>query len=308
MKIKPPKLVGLNEYIASSNPWALLDPINDNLYPSIVKDYFNDGNRARFFVSNNYVLGELHRFGEQPFWTLSSNKTLGIAHIEEAEKIVRNVDPSFSDIRMLSRNNIEDLKETGQWEASPEPSRYYPYIYDVQATKEMQGRKYASLRRQVNKFNRLYSDQARVVSYTAASDLIPILPQIEALFSDWLLFGNHTAEEIEGESLGFGSFLSLHFNKTFRKPLVIAIFYGPKLVGISVNDLVSPLSAINIYQFSNLNLEGISYYMFHLTAELLHQRGITTLNFQEDCGNKGLAEFKQRLSPILVPELYKLRF
>ena len=83
--------------------------------------------------------------------------------------------------------------------------------------------------------------------------------------------------------------------------------YKDKIVGISINDIVDKNVAINLYFFCNLNMTGISHYLFYITNKHLYESGVSELNFQEDRGSIGLRRFKKLLRPFEINKMVSLQ-
>jgi hypothetical protein len=162
--------------------------------------------------------------------------------------------------------------------------------------------KHATFRRYVRKFKSLYENDMTLKVYTDDSDN-EFNDEILNLYRDWLEFGDLKELDLEEETLSFMNYLNLRGTNAYRKPYKLVVRYKGNIVGISINDIVSKNCAINFYMFSNLNLTGISHFIFHETNRLLLELGVTELNFQEDLGEKGLRQFKKRLRPISIYEM-----
>lgn len=294
------KIYNLQEY-CNLKPWRLLDPRNDNLYPAIVKDEANYNNEAKFIINNDLVIGSLNRKKHGNYWTLGANKTITADDIVEASKIARKIDMTFDTFTLVSKAKIADNLPS-YIDLKPSRPEEYEYIYDTSKIADMSSSSFSTFRRYVKKFEKLYKDNVTIDVVQDDSDKAYNSELLE-LYRDWLEFAGLSEKELDQETISFMNYLDLRMPNSYHQPYKIIVRYKGKVVAISINDIVPKNSAINFYMFSNLNLTGISHFIFHETNRQLNKMGITELNFQEDLGNKGLRQFKKRLRPISVYEL-----
>lgn len=294
------KIYNLSEY-CEQKPWRLLDPRNDNLYPALIKDEANYNNEARFMINKNVVIGKLSRKKYGQFWTLGSKKLITAKDIVEASKIAKKIDSSFNNFVLVSKAKIDknlpdhiELKASGRHESG--------YIYSTKKIAHMHSARHATFRRYVKKFKNIYENDLQIEVHRDDGDS-KHNKELLNLYHDWLDFAGLSEHDLEEETLSFMNYLNLRDSGAYRKPYKIIVRYKGKIVGISINDIVSKDSAINFYMFSNLNLTGISHFIFHETNRHLREMGIKELNFQEDLGDIGLRQFKKRLRPISVYEM-----
>lgn len=286
------------------NPWQLLDPCNDNLYPAIIKDEANHNNEARFFILDNLVVGHLSRQKHGRFWTLGKNQKITAEEIIDASNLAKKIDSSFNGFSLVSKKMLSSTPSDFISLRSSSPNEY-EYIYDTHKIAIMKESGHATLRRYVNKFKKLYSDSITIEIYEDDADK-RFNDELMNLYQDWLHFSGLSSEALKQETTSFTNYLNLRLKNSYHKPFKIIMRYKGKIVGISINDIVPVNSAINFYMFCNLNLTGISYFMFHETNRLLHEKGIKEFNFQEDLGNTGLQKFKKMLKPKDIYELVEV--
>jgi hypothetical protein len=179
------------------------------------------------------------------------------------------------------------------------------YIYSTKLSTRLLGSEYAKLRREISRFNGLYSDSLQIIRSNQCLNEQKKQLYTE-LFTSWCEFGVHDSRSSIDEKLTFQNFIGLTDYKSFKESIIIEIWYKDRLVGFSVNDIVSDNFAINYFHITNLNLSGISYYLFYATCIELENKGVEYLNFQEDCGLIGLREFKNHLKPFNVENQYKI--
>lgn len=294
------RIYNLKEYY-ELKPWRLLDPRNDNLYPALVKDESNYNNEARFIINKSVVIGKLSRKKYGQYWTIGSKKLITAKDIIEASELAKKIDSSFNTFTLVSKAKLVknlpgyiDIKASGRNESG--------YIYSTKKISHMHSANYSTFRRYVKKFRDIYGDDIQIDVYKDDSDR-KYNKELLALYYDWLDFANLSENDLAEETLSFMNYLHKRNTGAYRKPYKIIVSYKGKIVGISINDIVSKDAAINFYMFSNLNLTGISHFIFHETNRHLREMGIKELNFQEDLGDKGLRQFKKRLRPISIYEM-----
>lgn len=299
------KTLNLNEYI-KRKPWGVLDPYNCNLHPSVIKDNYNFKNKARFCITDNFVLGQLFLNGGDKLWSISSNKPIPVKELKNAANVARECDSNFTHFSLVSGYLLPDKlpKNISIHSYDLEES---DYIYSTKSTTDMKSSIYATSRRYVKKFNTLYGDNITVDIYQDDSDK-KLNDELSDLYHSWLDSAELNEKDLLQESVAFENYRDNRVDKSYRKAYKLVVRYKGKIVGISINDIVSEDTAINLYLFCNLNLTGVSHYLFHLTSRHLLDMGIVNLNFQEDRGSFGLRKFKKLLRPSIINETITLKF
>lgn len=299
-----PRLLNLEEY-TQIKPWCLLSPYNCNLYPSVIKDNYNYQNKARIFIKNGLVVGNLFFNNGEAIWTFSSHKPVDKKLITDITKDVKRIDTGFKEFSVVSRN-ILPPSISEDFYVINDSHNEHEYVYKTMDTSLMKSKSYATPRRYVKKFAKLYGDNLEVAHYKDDSDS-KINDELVELYESWLEHAKLSKKDLINETEAFNRYRHERFPQTYDKVLKLVYRYKGKVVGFTVNDIVSEKSAINLYFFGNLNLTGISHYMFNTTNAELLRNGISELNFQEDRGSEGLRNFKKILRPAFVNELVTLR-
>lgn len=296
-------MMTLDEYIGQE-PWDLLDPHNCNLYPCVIKDNYNFNNKARFLITDNIIIGNLILNDGKSIWSIGSNNPLNLEEIYDYAKKVKGIDKEFKHFSVVSRSIVPAKTHIGT--SIVKDSRdEYEYIYDTNLAHQMKSSAYATHRRYTKKFNILYSENITVDVYHDDNDST-MDDELLNLYESWLDGAALFDKDAYLESAAFQKYRMLKKDRAYRRPLKLIVRYKGKVIGLSINDIVSANTAINLYFFCNLNLTGISHYLFYLTNKHLSDLGITELNFQEDRGSLGLRRFKKLLKPYKINELIEI--
>lgn len=294
------KVLNLDDYI-KSRPWEILDPYNCSLHPSVVKDNFNKNNQARFYILNKSVVGHLYPNSGGHIWTLSSYENFDTDLMQEAAKLARSEDRNFSEFTLVSGSKLPTNLPDYMYIKSRDRSEF-EYIYKTKITIMMLSKNYATQRRYVKKFIKLYADNISFEIFKDDKDN-SINDELLELYQSWLDHASLTNSELDHETKAFKKYLDERRPESYRKAFKIVMRYKGKIIGISINDIVSKNLAINLYFFCNLNMTGISHYLFHQTNKYLSDLGVEELNFQEDRGSMGLRRFKKMLRPHIINDM-----
>ena len=203
------------------NPWQLLDPRNDNLYPAIIKDEANYNNEARFFILDNLVIGHLSRQKHGRFWTLGKNQKITAEEILNATNLAKNIDSTFKGFSLVSKAMLDSTPSDYITLSESSPNEY-EYIYDTHKIASMQESGHSTLRRYVNKFKKLYMDNITIEIYEDDSDNI-FNDELMNLYLDWLHFAGLSSEDLKQETDSFTNYLNLRLKNSYHKFLDVEL-------------------------------------------------------------------------------------
>lgn len=279
-------------------------PLNTNALPSIVKLWEDDSQSSAFFVSEKYSLIRVKGFEHDFEWAIGGKSLLSKNDWQQVAEIIREVDSRKKPVvKFLSENIIsEEMRDLYNPQIMGED--FDDYIYDCREQAACVGGKFEDMRRQTRLFFKQYGMHTKIKVDAALTKSIITKESVMHLFDDWLEFGTDGAEDPGAEAHALSVFFDKNNKKYFGELVVIRIYYKNKLVAFSVCEVIDDEHAINHFHKTNLNLSGISYYTFYSMMELLNQRGIHYLNFQEDVGIPGLRAFKHKMRPAIIDKRY----
>lgn len=276
----------------------LCDPRYCGTYPSICRFWYDFSDGCEYVIEQNFLVAKTITFDGSASWTASGSLNSQNDYLRFVEiceffeiKYFKYCSDNFTSSLLK-----HDKKELFSFKPSDETG--YDYLYDVKEISGCSGGKFEDLRRQLKKFNELYSDKITIKITTDKKDIVQ--SNVMHLFDDWLEFGTDGSKSPEAEVLAIDRFFEQSGHKYFGNMIAIEIFHLQSLVALSINELVDSKSAINHFQKANLNMSGISYYLFYKACETLKDAGIEILNFQEDAGIPGLRQFKNKLRPSAI--------
>ena len=280
----------------------LVDPLSSLHQPSIMYLWFNADNSSKVLLFDNFFLALLHPLGDEPFWTISG-KNLNANDVYEINEACRI--NSITKLSNVPQNMLESgLENMSLSQISESTSSFNDYIYDINEQSNCVGHKFVDMRYQVRHFFNIYGKETKIFT---TSNLKNIKREnIDHLFDNWLHFGTDGSANPEAERLAFDKLLELPVKNYFSELFITQVVYKNNLVGLSLNEINSDGNAINHFHKANLNLSGISYYLFYTIMNNLEKKHISYLNLQEDCGIEGLKLFKHKMRPAFMYKYYVL--
>lgn len=281
-------------------------PLNTNALPSIIRLWEDESRSSLFHIGDKFSLIRFRGHGTEYQWIVSGNELLSKQDWQEIKTIASDYTQGHSVTVSLISDNIlsPEIKATHRLTEMDED--FYDYIYDCREQATCAGGKFEDMRRQTRLYFKNYGQHTKINVDNAISKSIITKESVMHLFDDWLGFGTDGSEDPQEEERAINAFFDKNNRKFFGELVVIRIYYKNKLVAFSVSEVIDDDHAINHFQKANLNLSGISYYTFYSMMEVLNQKGIKYLNFQEDVGIPGLRSFKQKMRPTLVDKRFSI--
>ena len=166
----------------------------------------------------------------------------------------------------------------------------FDYIYLLEETRNFIGKKYKSKRNFVNRFKKLYKSSYKVIDLTSQN----IQKEILALFENWKKLRGRGKTEVQNEFLAIKKILS--FSKDL-KLTCIGIYIENKLVGFSINEILTNGYTMNLFEKADITYMGIFPYLRQITGIYLLELGNKFLNHEQDLGLKGLRKSKMSYNP-----------
>lgn len=287
----------------------LLDPECISLTPSIVRMWQNENDNSFYLYNDRFVLGKVFPPDEPSCWSLNSINQLDESDIEEAVRLVKDNDSSASEIRFIPTTALEKIQNNNlPYDITEEDTQYSDYIYNLQATHECSGGSYQDMRHNVRHFFSIYGEKTKIQTFEGWDALKDYKQQMYDLFEEWIHAQADGSLSFAHEKKAFDTLMNSDIENVFNDLLLVVLTYKQKVVAFSINEKVGDYSLLNHFYKANLNLSGISHYMFYACASLFAQRNFTKFNFQDDCGLEGLKAFKLKMRPESTTKLSALRF
>lgn len=282
-------------------------PLNSNALPSIVRLWEDSSESSTFYVDEKYSLVRFKGFEHDFEWIIGSKSLLSKSDWRKIAATISEVDElKKPTVRLVSDNIIsEEVRELYNPQEMCED--FEDYIYDCSEQAACVGGKFEDMRRQTRLYFKQYGQHTKIQVDAAITSSIITKDSVMHLFDDWLEFGTDGAEDPRAEAHALSVFFDKNNQKYFGELVIIRVFYQNKLVAFSVCEIIDDKHAINHFHKTNLNLSGISYYTFFSMMELMHQKGIQYLNFQEDVGIPGLRAFKHKMRPAIIDKRYSIQ-
>jgi len=277
------------------------------LLPSIIYLWFNYEDRASCYFDEDFVFGTLFPSVGENFACLSSKRELNDEQLLKAEKLI----PSeiSKTIRHSTFNYENDyLSQDGVLKIEKDDPSLYDFIYDVNELSTCEGKKYEDTRRHVRRFFDLYQTGLKIHTIEGWEAIASYKLEILNLFDDWTNYSTEGSSSYQEELVALELFLAVNPSPLFGNIVGILFLYNDRLIGFSINEILSNHFVINHFQKANLNLSSIGHYMFYSVAKILSDREIKYLNFQDDHGIIGLRAFKHKMRPVEVFETKKVTF
>jgi hypothetical protein len=267
--------------------------------------WFNEGGQAMFFLGDGYVAGRLFPIDDEPVWSVSSRVPLPTATFDQIVTTVRHHDPDAQALVHMPSICTKVIRSEPDHSSqiTADGEEFGDYIYDVDAVMAATGGDFGNLRRRLRRFSEASGNETTVEVITNVGDLDR--DGASRLFDEWREAGTDGSADAGGEEQAFATFLGLA-DDNFGELVICQVRHAGRLVGLSVCELLGEGFATAHFHKADLRLANSSYFLFHTTNRLLQERGVRSLNFQEDAGIPGLRTFKQGMSPAHVEQLYSL--
>jgi hypothetical protein len=269
-----------------------LNPENNNLYPSVVLDWSNEEDKAFAIIGDDWVLGSLSPIEWDPFWSLSSKRPLSEKTLNEIIATVKNIDPATNYINNVTPITLEGVSPSS-YKIDAEETDSDNFIYDTRDIANCQGSKFSDMRRYTKQFEKF----SPTISWLGADQIQDHKAAILAFHASW-----HEAAATDGaklkdhESRALQNFFVDEILDKKTLPIV-AVFVDANLVGVAINEILPDGFSFNHYFKADSNFKGSGVYLFHEINKGLLERGVHTLNYQEDLGIPGLRSFKEKMRP-----------
>jgi uncharacterized protein len=198
-------------------------------------------------------------------------------------------------LKLIPAHNFKNISLSEKYRLSEDIDNY-DYIYSMEKLALMKGKQYESIRRFVNKFQRLYSWEVKYLDLDDKNTW----EEIAALNRIWVSQKQPGNSEIQDLST-VQRFRSIYENINY---FALGIYIEGTIRGYCIIELNSMEFTNCLFIYADTDYHGIYPFMKKQFASRLLDMGYNYLNFQQDSGFKGLRRYKRSLRP----EFYLKKF
>lgn len=166
----------------------------------------------------------------------------------------------------------------------------FDYLYHIPEMVKLTGNKHRAKRNFVNRFKKLYTSIHKILNLNNSQVQEEILNLIEV----WEKTRHKDPLQTKHE---FAAIKRMLAHSKYLTLLIIGLYIDSKLVGVSVNDILSQGHAINLFEKADIRLIGIYQYLRQITCWYLSEQGCQFLNHEQDLGIPGLRKSKLSFNP-----------
>lgn len=178
------------------------------------------------------------------------------------------------------------------------------YIYSASGLANYSTPEYASKRRRRRKFINNYANR---YEESVQDGILPLQwSQVESLYADWAAYGTEGSHDSEPEKLAIKRIMTGELKDCCENFINILIMVDKKIAGFLIFEVISKDYATAHFIKTNLNLVGVTEYIFSLMGSTLVSRGILFSNHQDDLGISGLRNSKLTYHPVELYEKYNI--
>lgn len=264
-------------------------PYSDYTFPSLW--CWNEGNVLEVAeLHGNLVVKFRDYFSKEPFFSFLGNQRV-VETIDALLAFAAQADGYLPRLQFVPAHNLLDspLGPAYQVEADRDNA---DYVYSVSELAAMAGRKYQVHRNFINRFNKTYAWEARLLDLRNDQDWQDIL----RVLASW------QANKAEG---GMEVGVDIHAIQALRgllpqvAVLAVGVYVDGVLCGYTINELNQQRYATNLFEHGDTMYIGIFRVLKQQTCLRLQQLGYEYWNHQQDSGFLGLRQAKESFQPSL---------
>jgi hypothetical protein len=174
---------------------------------------------------------------------------------------------------------------------------YFEYVYLASDLRDLPGKNYLGIRRQVNKFRRNCTHEVEPISKENWEE-------VKRFLIEWCEWKGCEGDEVLAHEKEAVFFAIDHFNELPLSGLVIRVF--SKVGAISLFEKLNEDTALVHFEKGLPDCEGI-YKAINMETATRLARNFTYINRESDLGVTGLREAKMRYHPHHLVEVYSLK-
>ncbi|KKR79494.1 MAG: hypothetical protein UU24_C0007G0021 [Candidatus Nomurabacteria bacterium GW2011_GWA2_40_9] len=166
------------------------------------------------------------------------------------------------------------------------------YIYETLSLKEMKGNKFNTRRGEAHRFSRNY-DNFRV----EVLDIFKSKQELVELTNMWFENKKRSVEvkDFGNEQIAIDRFFSYNINSD--KMFILGLFLDDRLVGYIVNELLPNKNSMLHFDKTDLSINGAHSYLMKANAEMLLEKNVSCINYEQDLGLLPLQRSKRSFRP-----------
>jgi hypothetical protein len=257
---------------------AAVSVLNGNLVVTM-PDYIN-GNTICTFLGNNEVvktcttlLGDANKYG----W-------------EENLKLIPYIDIE-EEYQKIEREFVV-IEDPGN----------HDYIISVENMILLPGNKFASKRKQIEKFIKNYPNhEVKVIDVTEKG----CTSDIENLFLEWAAIQKVSEEDYQDELTA----IKRAIQASNELDLInMGIYVKGKLVSFTINELLGQNYYMGHFGKTSYDYYGASKYSEHVTAKHMKNLGCIYMNYEQDLGLENLRDSKSSWKPVRFLKKYVISY
>lgn len=189
---------------------------------------------------------------------------------------------------------IEDPELRKQFVKSKDQS---DYLYRPASQLNLEGSAYSWYRRKIAIFFRKIGDTPLKVTVDTNTQMLG-LPAYDLIWQDWSTSINHK------EAAALHRYIT-YFPK-FRNQCVLTVTINHEIKAFAFLEITDNIEKTLLIHFfkSIKEYEGLANYLFQEIAKYASSRDIQWINFEQDVGEEGLRQYKQKLCPDTMLEKF----
>ena len=178
----------------------------------------------------------------------------------------------------------------------------FDYIYNIKKFLACEGKRYSTLRNQINRFKKKYPNVCTEI-FTSFSF---IKEKIVGLQERWNFNKNRQKNLLVGEDPESAA-LQRIFDLEQDNFIIVCIFFKNVMIGFCISELLpSSVYALSHFAKADVSFSGVYSYMLYETCAVLFNAGKYYLNYQQDLGLIELRHFKKSFHPVCFLKKYSV--
>lgn len=174
----------------------------------------------------------------------------------------------------------------------------HDYVISLVGLAEVEGKKNANKRREINKLLRLHPKlEFRLINTGETA----IRREIENIYRVWA--DNKKKSEME-KKFEYKPIRRIMRDFPAEKLLSIGVYDKDKMIGFSISEILSKKYAMGHFMKADVRYDGIFPYIENITAMKMLEAGATYLNCEQDLGLPNLKKAKQIMRPVFYLKKY----
>lgn len=262
-------------------------PYSDYTFPSLW--CWNEGNELEVAdLNGNLVVKFRDYFTKEPFFSFLGDQDVK-ATIDQLLGFAAQTAGYLPRLQFVPAANLHAVDLGAAYRVTADRDNA-DYVYKVSELAAMAGRNYQVHRNFINRFNKSYTWEARLLDLEDEQDWQAVLRVLQT----W-----QENKEEGGSDVG----VDIHAIQALRTllaevaVLAVGVFAGGVLCGYTINELNQQQYATNLFEHGDTTYTGIFRVLKQQTCLQLQQRGYEYWNHQQDSGFLGLRQAKESFQP-----------